>query len=99
MADAAQLCAFLAQKWLIEEGNLRMGPAGLSLLMQARMHLPPAPIPSIDGVDMMVLTTMEKLKQIGKNASTFSGAAPYSPFSRRGPQVTRPESFRYRTYK
>ena len=84
MADAAQLCAFLAQKWLIEEGNLHMDPAGLSLIMQVRQHLPPAPIHGLDGVNMMTLRVMEKLQAVGKTASAFSGAAPFSPFSRRG---------------
>ena len=84
MVDAAQLCAFLAQKWLITEGNLRLDPTGLSLLMQAQMNKPPVPITNLDGIPMMTLRVMEKLKKVSTNTGYSSGTAPRSPFSRRG---------------
>jgi hypothetical protein len=83
MADAAMLCAFLAQRWLIEEGNLYMDPSGLSLLMQSQMHKPPAPLLCMDGVPMQTLRVMEKLKTTEKHAGTFMGTAPISPWDRR----------------
>lgn len=84
MADAAQICAMLAQKWLIEEGNLHLDPTGLSLLMQSQMNKTPVPIANLDGVSMQTLRVMEKLKKTQNNAGYSSGTAPHSPFSRRG---------------
>jgi hypothetical protein len=84
MADAAQICAFIAQQWLINEGGLYLDPTGLSLLMQSQANKPPAPILSMDGVPLMHLKVMEKLKHINTNASAYSGTAPTSPFFRRG---------------
>jgi len=84
MADAAMLCAFLAQKWLIEEGNLAMDPSGLSLMMQSQMHKPPTPLLCLDGVPLSTLRVMEKLKTTEKNAGMHMGTAPRSPWDRRG---------------
>jgi hypothetical protein len=83
MADAAMLCAFLAQKWLIEEGNLHMDPSGLSLLMQSQQFKPPTPIANLDGVPLSTLRVMEKLKQAEKHSNFHMGVAPVSPWARR----------------
>ena len=84
MADAAMLCAFLAQKWLIEEGNLQLDPSGLSLLMQAQMFKAPVPIGNLDGVPLQTLKIMEKLKQTEKRSNMYTGVAPVSPWHKRG---------------
>jgi hypothetical protein len=84
MADAAMLCAFLAQRWLIEEGNLRLDPSGLSLLMESQMHKAPVPLTSLDGVPMQTLKIMEKMKNTEKHANLYTGVAPVSPWHRRG---------------
>jgi hypothetical protein len=84
MADAAMLCAFLAQRWLIEEGNLHMDPSGLSLLMQSHQHLAPTPLLSLDGVPLQTLRVMDKLRSTEKHANFYSGVAPVSPWHKRG---------------
>jgi hypothetical protein len=84
MADAAMLCSFLAQKWLIEEGNLRMDPQGLSLLMQSQMFKAPVPLLSLEGVSLTTLRAMEKLKKTEKRANLFTGVSPVSPWFHRG---------------
>ena len=83
MVDAAQICAFLAQKWLVEEGHLHMDPTGLSLLMQVQQNKPSGALLSLDGVSMQSLKSMEKMKKIGNGMTGFSGGCPVSPFSRR----------------
>ena len=84
MADAAQICAFIAQQWLINEGGLYLDPTGLSLLMQSQANKPPAPILSMDGVPLMHLKVMEKLKHVNSNASAYSGTARRARFSAGG---------------
>jgi hypothetical protein len=83
MADAAMLCAFLAQQWLLEQGQM-MDPSGLSLLMQAQMNKPPAPLVGMDGIPMQTLKILEKLKQAQKHAATYTGVSPVSPWHKRG---------------
>lgn len=84
MADAAQICAFLAQKWLIEEGNLHLDPTGLSLLMQAQQNRTPTPIQDVDGVPLQTLRVLDKVKKVQTNLGYSMGTAPRSPFNRRG---------------
>jgi hypothetical protein len=83
MADAAMLCAFLAQRWLLEQGQM-MDPSGLSLLMQSQATKPAAPLIGMDGIPMQVLKIMEKLKKSQQHNATYSGANPVSPWNRRG---------------
>ena len=83
MADAAMLCAFLAQRWLIDEGNLHLDPSGLSLLMQSQQFKAPVPIANLDGVALSTLRVMEKLKQTEKHSNFHMGVAPVSPWGRR----------------
>jgi hypothetical protein len=83
MADAAMLCAFLAQRWLLEQGQM-MDPSGLSLLMQSQAFKPPAPLVGMDGIPMNVLKIMEKLKSQQKHAGTYLGTNPVSPWHKRG---------------
>jgi hypothetical protein len=83
MADAAMLCAFLAQRWLLEQGQM-MDPSGLSLMMQMQASRPPAPLTGLDGIPMNVLKIMEKLKKTQQHAATYMGTSPVSPFHKRG---------------
>jgi len=83
MADAAMLCAFLAQRWLLEQGQM-MDPSGISLMMQFQASRPPAPLVGMDGIPMNVLKIMEKLKQQQKAAASYTGANPVSPWHKRG---------------
>jgi hypothetical protein len=66
MADAAQIVAYLAQKWLMTEGRLKLDPTGQSLLMQEQMNKPAAPIASLDGVSMMELRIRERMANMQK---------------------------------
>lgn len=84
MADAAQLCAFLAQRWLIEEGNIHMDPKGLSLLQQQRQAQPATPLINVEGMSLSQLKILERSKKITTNLGYSGGTAPRSPFSRRG---------------
>jgi hypothetical protein len=83
MADAAMLCAFLAQRWLLEQGQM-MDPSGLSLMMQVQASRPPAPLVGMDGIPMNVLKIMEKLKKAQQTTAQYMGTSPVSPWSRRG---------------
>jgi hypothetical protein len=83
MADATMLCAFLAQRWLLEQGQM-MDPSGLSLLMQSQMTRPPAPLVGLDGIPMSILKVMEKLKKAEHHVASYTGASPVSPWHRRG---------------
>jgi len=84
MADAAQLCALLAQNWLVKEGNVHMDPKGIGLLMQQQQSRPSAPIQNIEGVPLSTLKVMERVKKVTTNLGYSSGTAPRSPWSRRG---------------
>jgi hypothetical protein len=84
MADAAMLCALLAQNWLVKEGNVHMDPKGIGLLMQQQQSRPPAPLSNIDGVPLSTLKVMERTKKLTTNLGYSSGTAPRSPWSRRG---------------
>src|SRR5271157_1565668 len=83
MADAAMLCAFLAQRWLLEQGQM-MDPSGMSLLMQAQATRPAAPLVGLDGIPMNVLKIMEKMKKSQQHVASYTGANPISPWHRRG---------------
>jgi hypothetical protein len=85
MADACQLVALLAQRWLVQEGHAHMDPKGLGLLQQQRMALQvPAAIASLDGVSLQQLKTAERVKKTTTNLGYAIGVAPKSPWSRRG---------------
>jgi hypothetical protein len=83
MADAAMLCAFLAQRWLLEQGQM-MDPSGISLMMQAQQAKPPAALVGMEGIPMNVLKIMERLREEKKKVPTYTGANPVSPWHKRG---------------
>jgi hypothetical protein len=84
MVDAAQLCAWKAQKWLMEEGGLKIDPSGQSLLITQQMNMPSQAIASIDGVIMRDLQILERMKKMQQNMDTMGGMAVRNPFHRRG---------------
>lgn len=83
MADSAMLVAFLAQRWLMEQGNM-MDPSGMSLMIQAQANKPPVPLLSLDGVSIQTLKVLEKLKTTEKHSNMYAGTSPVSPWHRRG---------------
>jgi hypothetical protein len=84
MVDAAQICAYKAQKWLMEEGGLKFDPTGQSILMSQQMSQPSQVIGNLDGVMLRDLQIMERMKKIQSNMDSFSGAVVRSPFHKRG---------------
>jgi hypothetical protein len=84
MVDAVQMAAFIAQRWLIEEGNLHRDPAGLSILMQEQQAKPAGVIANLDGVSMTTLKVQERTREMNKKFGSVMGGAPVSPFFKRG---------------
>ena len=84
MVDAAQLCAYKAQKWLIEEGGLKIDPSGQSLLISEQLNQPSGVIAGLDGVMLRDLQILERMKKIQQNMESFSGDVVRSPWHRRG---------------
>jgi hypothetical protein len=84
MVDAAQLCAWKAQKWLMEEGGLKIDPSGQSLLITQQMNMPSHAIASIDGVILRDLQILERMKKIQQNMDSLGGGVVRNPFHRRG---------------
>lgn len=84
MVDAAQEVAFVAQKWLMEEGGLLQDPTGESLTMNEQLSKPAAPLVCIDGVSMQNLKVMEKMRKLQTGLMMSPGAVVVSnPFHRR----------------
>jgi hypothetical protein len=84
MVDAAQEVAYVAQKWLVEEGGLHVDPSGVSLAIQERAQRPPAPILSLDGVPMAELRVLERLRRVQAGMTMAPGTVPVGdPFRRR----------------
>ena len=84
MVDAAQLCAYMAQKWLIEEGGLHIDPSGQSLLISERLNQPAAPITSLDGVMLRDLQVLDRMKKIQDSMAISGVEVVRNPFARRG---------------
>lgn len=66
MVDAVMLVALQVQKWLVEEGHLKMDPTGQSLIMQRQQALPHKPILNIDAMSMSDLKAAERTYQMSK---------------------------------
>jgi hypothetical protein len=84
MVDAAQLCAYVAQKWLVEEGGLKIDPTGQSILMSEQLNQPAGIIASLDGIMMRDLQVFERIKKIQSNMASFGTEIVRNPFHRRG---------------
>jgi hypothetical protein len=83
MVDAVQLCAFLAQRWIQEEGGLKIDPTGSSIAIQEQMNKPAAPILGLDGVAMRDLQIMQRMKKFQQNMGGFDTPVVTNPFFRR----------------
>jgi len=84
MVDAAQLCAWKAQKWLMEEGGLKIDPSGQSLLIAQQMNLPSGAIINMDGVILRDLQILERMRKIQRITESSMGDVVRNPFHRRG---------------
>jgi len=84
MVDAAQLCSWVAQKWLTEEGGLAIDPTGSSLMMQEQMNRPAGIIANLDGVQLRDLKMLERMKTMQQTMATNGMEVIRSPFGRRG---------------
>ena len=83
MADAVALVAWMAEKWLDEEGRLDLDPSGKSLQVD-RALLNPEPILDPNGVTLSALRVVGRLNQMRKNAFVPTGHDVITnPFSRR----------------
>jgi hypothetical protein len=84
MVDAAQLCAYVAQKWLIEEGGLKIDPTGQSIMMSEQLSHPAGVITSLDGIMMRDLQVLERMKKIQANMASLGAEVVRNPFHHRG---------------
>jgi hypothetical protein len=86
MSDATQGSAFLALKWLQEEGKMMMDPSGMSLVIQQQMYKSPSPIQSLDGVSMQDLRVLDRQRKIltMQGMGRATGESVMNPFHVRG---------------
>lgn len=80
MSDATQGCAFLALKWLQEEGRMMLDPSGLSLVLTEQLYKTPQPIMSIDGVTMQDLRILDRTRKLMLNQGMGGGTPTPNPF-------------------
>jgi hypothetical protein len=84
MTDAVQEVAYVAQKWLVEEGGLAQDPAGASLALQEQMSKPAAPLLSLDSLAMTEIKTLERLHRLQRGLMMTPGTVVVrDPFRRR----------------
>jgi hypothetical protein len=84
MTDAVQEVAYVAQKWLVEEGGLAQDPAGASLALQEQMSKPAAPLLSLDSLAMTEIKTLERLHRLQQGLMMTPGTVVVrDPFRRR----------------
>ena len=84
MCDAAEEVAYVAQKWLIEEGGLHIDPSGTSLAIQEQMQRPPAPLMSLDSVSMAELKVLDRMHRLQMGLMMAPGTPVVAnPFHRR----------------
>ena len=84
MCDAAEEVAYVAQKWLMEEGGLHVDPSGASLAIQEQMQKPPAPLMSLDGVSMTDIKVIERMHRLQRGLMMSPGTVVVAnPFHRR----------------
>ena len=84
MVDAVQEVAYVAQRWLMEEGGLKQDPTGISLLMREQMNKPSVPLMSLDSVAMSDLKTIERMHKLQRGLLMSPGTVVVnSPWSRR----------------
>jgi hypothetical protein len=84
MCDAAEEVAYVAQKWLMDEGGLHVDPSGASLAIQEQMQKPPAPLMSLDGVSMTDIKVIERMRRLQRGLMMSPGTVVVAnPFHRR----------------
>jgi hypothetical protein len=83
MSDATQGCAYLALKWLNEEGRMTLDPSGLSLVMQEQMFKNPAPIMSVDAVSIQDLRILDRQHKVLMQSQMGGGIPVKNPFMHR----------------
>ena len=85
MCDAVEEVAYVAQKWLMEEGGLKQDPTGTSLAIQEQMQKRPTPLISLDGISMSDLRTLERMRKIQSGLMMNPGSTVVkNPFHVRG---------------
>lgn len=84
MVDVAQLCSYVAQKWIVEEGGLKIDPSGQSIIMSEQLNKPAGLITSLDGVMMRDLQVFERMKKNQINMANLGTEIVRNPFHRRG---------------
>jgi len=73
MVDATQLVALQAQKWLIEQGNLRLDPTGRSLIIQQQGARASGRLVNAEGISMAELKMQERLKRMASGVPGMPG--------------------------
>ena len=85
MCDAAEEVAYIAQKWLMEEGGLKQDPTGTSLAIQEQMQKRPTPIISLDGVTLQDIKVLERMRRVQESLMMTPGTSVVrNPFHVRG---------------
>jgi hypothetical protein len=84
MVDAVQLCAYIAQEWLQDEGHLSTDPSGQSLAIQEQMNKGATPMTNIDGVSLRDISLLDKMRKMQENMGVQSFDVVKNPFHRRG---------------
>ena len=83
MVDAVELNAYLAQRWLQEEGHLFTDPTGISLAIQEQMYKPTQPIINMDGVSLQELQFMSRYRKIQQDMGMGTFDVVRNPYKRR----------------
>lgn len=80
MSDATQGVAFLALRWLQQEGRMLMDPTGQSLIIQEQMNKPPTPLTSVDAVSLQDLRHLERARKMNQQFGMGSTQTVVNPF-------------------
>ena len=82
MCDTTALVAHQAAEWLNDEKHLLLDPSGSSLIAQERVGQAPAVVPSLDGLTMADIKTLNRQSHLQKNLGV-AGGPQLPPWSRR----------------
>jgi hypothetical protein len=85
MCDATEEVAYVAQKWLLEEGGLKQDPSGASLAIQEQMTKPAKPLVCMDGISLQELKFLERSRKMQNLLMMSPGTTVVkNPFYHRG---------------
>ena len=85
MCDAVEEVAYVAQKWLMEEGGMKQDPTGESFVIQEQMMKPSKPLVSLDGVCLQDLKHLERMRKMQTGLMIAPGTQVVTnPFHHRG---------------